>query len=172
MAAGAIARHELPLFPREKHSAALVPNPSLLAELGRAPPAFQVAILTCVKCSFVRLGFASLLAWEFRQHSEWTVEQPPHQIRPPWWIAEDACFLAPRQRALRPCAFAPVWALRKKISSDATSVWFVQVLSIRKESAQEGALLAWKPLVSFREQQSPPVRESPRPTQRCRVLLR
>jgi len=56
---------------------------------------------------FARLGFPFSPAWDFREQSEWVLEQSPSQIRPLSLIAEEAGYLVPQQRALRPSASAP-----------------------------------------------------------------
>jgi len=72
-------------------------------------------------------------------------------------LEEFGPFVAP-PRALPPAAFARAWVQEKSIRLCAREIWFASMPPIPAPPAQVVALLARKPLVSFRERRPPPAR--------------
>jgi hypothetical protein len=161
------AHREVPFLAKEKRLAPLFQIPSSLVAPRRSPPASQFANLADVIRSFVQGEFPFSLAWQFLRQPGLPLAQPRNLIRRIWSFAKDfECSIAP-QRALPPFAFAQPWGLQTRISFHATWVWLALVLPIRKEFAQETALLAWELRVSVREQRLPPGSASARQGQSC-----
>jgi hypothetical protein len=139
------------------------------AELRRSPPVLYFLAWTGAMRSFARPALLFSPAWQLLKQLGLSLPPSPSQTRPFRLIAEQICYLAPRQQALLPLAFAQALAPPQRISFRAAWVSFAPVRPILKGPAPKTALLAWKPLVSFREQRLPPAHGSARQEQRCRV---
>ncbi|PYJ04766.1 MAG: hypothetical protein DME95_06615 [Verrucomicrobia bacterium] len=93
----------------------------------------------------------------------------PSERRWFWSIAEQIFYLAPRQQALLPLAFAQALAPPHRIFFHAAWVWVLPVRAIPKGPAPKTALFAWELPVLFHEERLLPAHASARQGKRCRV---
>ena len=150
----------------------LVRIPTMWVVSGPNPRCLYLAIWRDEENSFAQLVFLFSPVAEFQQKSGLARERSGHPVRASCSTANQIAHSSLPQRVRQPLASLPVSEPQGRTFSRATWIFVEMVSETLEQAVQQEPVFLQRARVSFREQQSLPVRVFLRPESNCKVIRR